>query len=208
MKMLVMELAGAGIDRLLGDEGLASLRQLAAIGCFGRLEPSAPGEDFQQEAIRAQVIASGGQAVILQPEVGVAGQLDAARRALEAGGPDYLRLGIGPLAGEGADQGIAQVLALPDDDTVLLVLLGADPGASDGFILAAPGWNGPLGELHGVTLTDLAPTLLDAAGYRLSGGMQGRSLLAGLAPADGAHRLPDDEEALQRARLEGLGYIG
>jgi predicted AlkP superfamily phosphohydrolase/phosphomutase len=46
------------------------------------------------------------------------------------------------------------------------------------FILAAP--NSPLhGEYEGANLLDIAPTLLDLAGYEIPETMQGRSLLAG-----------------------------
>src|SRR5438270_5120573 len=47
------------------------------------------------------------------------------------------------------------------------------------FILAAP--NCPLsGEFEGAKLLDIAPTLLDLAGYEVPDTMQGRSLVAGL----------------------------
>src|ERR1700719_3137156 len=47
------------------------------------------------------------------------------------------------------------------------------------FILAAP--NCPLqGEYQGARLLDIAPTLLDLAGYEIPPSMQGRSLVAGM----------------------------
>ena len=56
-------------------------------------------------------------------------------------------------------------------------------------------------------LLDIAPTLMDLAGYEVPEAMQGRSLVAGLAgPTDGGYA-PDDE-AIVRDRLSGLGYIG
>jgi hypothetical protein len=217
MKMLVMDLVGVGVDRLLGDERLGNLRQLAAAGCFGRLEPAAAIDDFQEGAIRAQVTEAGGQTMLLHEDDGIAqhnvppegsgGQWHAARQAFEAGGWEYLRFGMGQLEGEAADRRIGQVLELLDGETVVLALLGMEPGARDGFILAAPGYP-PLGELRGVTVADLAPTLLEMAGYEAPEGIGGRSLVAGLAPAAGGQGLSDDEEALLRARLEGLGYIG
>ena len=72
------------------------------------------------------------------------------------------------------------------------------------FLLAAP--NCPLrGEYSGAKLLDIAPTLLDLAGYDIAASMQGRSLVAGLekkAPeADGG----DDQ--IIHDRLSGLGYV-
>jgi predicted AlkP superfamily phosphohydrolase/phosphomutase len=76
------------------------------------------------------------------------------------------------------------------------------------FILAAS--NSPLeGEISGARLLDVAPTLLELAGYEIPASMQGRSLVAGRRPAS-----PDapgytlDDETIVRDRLSGLGYIG
>ena len=73
------------------------------------------------------------------------------------------------------------------------------------FILTAA--NCPLsGEYKGARLLDIAPTLLDLAGYEIPESMQGRSLVAGMnkkAPAsadvEGEHEVHD--------RLAGLGYV-
>lgn len=71
------------------------------------------------------------------------------------------------------------------------------------FILAGPGWPA-VGEIQGVSLLDLSPTLLELAGYDVPSTMQGTSLAgtrnrdAGLAP---------DKEKIIRDRLSGLGYI-
>jgi predicted AlkP superfamily phosphohydrolase/phosphomutase len=75
------------------------------------------------------------------------------------------------------------------------------------FVLAAPGC--PLqGELDGVHLLDLAPTLLELGGYDPLPDAQGRSLLAGAHPSP---ELSDDlsEADLDnvRQRLSGLGYM-
>jgi predicted AlkP superfamily phosphohydrolase/phosphomutase len=75
------------------------------------------------------------------------------------------------------------------------------------FLLAAA--NCPLhGEYQGARLLDIAPTLLDLAGYEIPSSMQGRSLVANLdktAPQSGAEE--DDKEKIIRDRLAGLGYI-
>ena len=75
------------------------------------------------------------------------------------------------------------------------------------FILAAP--NCPLtGEIDGVHLLDVGPTLLELGGYEIPSSMQGRSLVTGssLQPADKGHYSATDEQ-LVRDRLSGLGYI-
>jgi len=75
------------------------------------------------------------------------------------------------------------------------------------FLLAAP--NCPLhGPYQGAKLLDVAPTLLDLAGYDIPSSMQGRSLVAGMEkkrPQDGADS--EDKEKIISDRLAGLGYI-
>jgi predicted AlkP superfamily phosphohydrolase/phosphomutase len=76
------------------------------------------------------------------------------------------------------------------------------------FILAAS--NNPLqGEIMGVRLLDIAPTLLELGGYDIPASMQGRSLVAGqrLEPSEPGDYTSDDE-MIVRDRLSGLGYIG
>jgi predicted AlkP superfamily phosphohydrolase/phosphomutase len=73
------------------------------------------------------------------------------------------------------------------------------------FVLAAPGV-GPLGEVEGAHLLDIAPTLLELGGFDVPHSMQGRSLLGGITADLGRSRDNDDDE-LVRARLGGLGYL-
>ena len=84
---------------------------------------------------------------------------------------------------------------------------GCNHSAYGTFILAAP--NCALsGEYHGARLLDLAPTLLDLAGYEIPQTMQGRSLVAGVekkSAATGSHH--QDSQDLLSDRLAGLGYI-
>ncbi len=76
------------------------------------------------------------------------------------------------------------------------------------FILAAS--NSPLqGEVIGARLLDIAPTLLDLAGYEVPPSMQGRSLVTDkTTAAPGQQGYDDDDETIIRDRLSGLGYIG
>ena len=72
------------------------------------------------------------------------------------------------------------------------------------FILAAPSC--PLsGEFEGARLLDIAPTLLDLAGYEIPESMQGRSLVAGLEKKTSGGG-PSDEQIIHD-RLAGLGYV-
>lgn len=75
------------------------------------------------------------------------------------------------------------------------------------FILTAP--NCPLnGEYQGAGLLDLAPTLMDLAGFAVPESMQGRSLVAGLekTPCAGQTRGGKDDTTIHD-RLAGLGYV-
>ncbi len=75
------------------------------------------------------------------------------------------------------------------------------------FILAAP--NNPLqGEVNDAHLLDMAPTLLELAGYDIPPSMQGASLVAGhTMELGGSLDLPLNEVEILRERLSGLGYI-
>jgi predicted AlkP superfamily phosphohydrolase/phosphomutase len=102
------------------------------------------------------------------------------------------------------DEQIGAVMETMDDQTILLVVsTGAPAGQPGFFLLAAP--NCPLsGEHEGATVLDIAPTLLDLAGYEIPVSMQGRSLVAGmekLVPGN------EDHEKIIYDRLAGLGYV-
>ncbi|MBI2833930.1 MAG: alkaline phosphatase family protein [Acidobacteria bacterium] len=73
------------------------------------------------------------------------------------------------------------------------------------FILGAPGLT-LQGELTGVHLLDIAPTLLELGGYDVPGSMQGRSMLSGRHSGGGGWS--GEGEAAVRERLSGLGYLG
>jgi len=72
------------------------------------------------------------------------------------------------------------------------------------FILAGPTWPAT-GELSGITLLDLSPTLLELGGYDVPSTMQGKSLVGGAKPSDA---MTPDGERIIRDRLSGLGYLG
>jgi predicted AlkP superfamily phosphohydrolase/phosphomutase len=76
------------------------------------------------------------------------------------------------------------------------------------FILTAS--NCPLnGEYEGACLLDMAPTLLDLAGYEIPETMQGRSLVSGMQKKGPGTGAGSDEESqrIVHDRLAGLGYV-
>lgn len=103
------------------------------------------------------------------------------------------------------DRELGGVLGSLSDETVILIIATQDQ--SSGFILAAP--NNPLvGEQKEVTASNIAPTLLELAGYPLPESAKASSLIAGLSQGDaGTSGLTEEEEAILRERLSGLGYI-
>ena len=81
---------------------------------------------------------------------------------------------------------------------------GCTPGGPGAFVLTAP--NCPLsGLFEGARLLDIAPTLLDLAGYEIPASMQGRSLVAGMEKKSGSAGSEGDQIILDR--LAGLGYV-
>jgi hypothetical protein len=96
------------------------------------------------------------------------------------------------------DLSLGEALQHLSDDTVILVI-------GDGcFVLVSS--NNPIsGYLNGSTL-DLVPTLLELAGYPLPASTEGRSWVAGLELSN-TSGLTEDEQALLRERLSGLGYV-
>ena len=228
MRILVIVLEGLAPDQLLADERLTNLRQLMSAGCYGALVPSV-GASFEEDVVCEQ-LAQAGRQVVLAEQKGqaLAQQTDNARSLLAEGGWDFVQVTLTAApeaAGSGErseayaldlDDEIGEVLDLLEDDTAVLLLAGPATSAENtlerervlgAFVLAAPGYP-PLGELRSVAWSDLAPTVLDLAGCDVPAWLHGQSLLAGYQPASDGDDLSLDEEALLRARLAGLGYIG
>jgi predicted AlkP superfamily phosphohydrolase/phosphomutase len=82
---------------------------------------------------------------------------------------------------------------------------GCNHALHGSFILAGPN-NSLQGELSGARLLDVAPTLLDLAGYDIAPSMQGGSLAEGRSEVAAPPLTQEDEQTL-RERLSGLGYI-
>ena len=68
--------------------------------------------------------------------------------------------------------------------------------------------NCPLsGEYEGARLLDMAPTLLDLAGYKIPEIMQGRSLVAGMEKKGTGGGSDAESQRIVHDRLAGLGYV-
>jgi predicted AlkP superfamily phosphohydrolase/phosphomutase len=108
------------------------------------------------------------------------------------------------------DEQVGKIMELLDDQTILVVVSAGGLQNESGqnstqgiFLLAAP--NCPIGgDYEGARPLDVAPTLLDLAGYEIPSSMQGRSLVAGMEK-----RVPteEDHEKIIYDRLAGLGYV-
>ena len=83
---------------------------------------------------------------------------------------------------------------------------GCNPSPHGMFVLTSP--NCPLGrEYEGAHLLDMAPTLLDLAGYEVPAAMQGRSLVAGMEKKSSRGGPDGESERIVHDRLAGLGYV-
>lgn len=150
MKILLIELDRIAPDALLGDEGLATIRSLMEVGCFGRLTADGPSIR-PSAAIRDQV---GCDPVLIEtgPELG---RMDDPRRLDEE---------VGKLLENLSEDALAAIVAAPGD-------------RPEAFILAAPHLP-PFGAIEGVKPVDLVATLLELAGLPPLPDAQGRNILA------------------------------
>jgi hypothetical protein len=211
MKILVLNFQGANPETLFGDERLENLRRLMDMGCFGELKGAASDWNIlaRQENQALTLIEFLGQA-----DKGCASfeDFDSLRCRLETQDWDYCQLTDAGLknaadsAGTGSadeylrlDRELGEVLQYLSDDTVIALV-------GDGCFVLISG-NSPLsGEHKDGSVADIAPTLLELAGYPLPATTEGKSWVAGME-LKSASGLTDEEEAILRERLSGLGYI-
>jgi len=110
------------------------------------------------------------------------------------------------------DEEIGSVLELLTDDTIVCVVAisidhtDTQAAVVKGSFLIASTNNPLIGPMDGVNLLDIAPTLLELAGYEIPASMKGRSLVEGKHVDSESGYTLDEEEAI-KARLSGLGYI-
>jgi hypothetical protein len=215
MKILVVGIQTASPEGLLKDERLENCRRMMEIGCFGRLICADVGADgdvwfaspgFQGKAL-VDYLTSAGRRVL------VAGGEDAfveAVAGLETAGYEAVLVFGAPGADpSGLDEKIGELLERIDNDTLVLIVFVTPAGSAqpDGAFLLAAALLPLLGELENTHLEDLAPTVLEIAGYRLQPIFAGRSLAEGTLQIGDQPLLNEEEEAILRERLSGLGYI-
>jgi len=211
MKILVLNFQGAEPNTLFGDERLENLRRLMDLGCFGELK----GEIPAWNALARQ----GNHTLTLIQFLEQAHRQCASfqdfgslRSRLEAQDWDYCQLidtrlrntlnsASTGLANEyfRLDQEMGEVLQCLSDDTIIAVV-------GDGCFVVVAGNNPISGEYNGGSASDISPTLLELAGYPLPSAVEGQSWVAGME-LRGFSGLTDEEEAILRERLSGLGYI-
>lgn len=202
MKILVFNLQGAKRAQLFGDERLENLRRLMDMGCFGELEGDprewdVVGRHAAHTLALAEFLAQAGKELVmckdfaaLQAKLATgdweACQLDASFRP---GSSDpYLDF----------DLDLGETLQHLSDDTLLAII------GDNIFVLVAS--NNPITGFQDGSTLDFTPTLLELAGYPLPSNIAGRSWVAGME-LNNASGLNEDEQALLRERLSGLGYI-
>ncbi len=209
MKILVLDFQGAESKSLFGDERLETLRRLMDMGCFGELKGEASGWDIlaRQENHTLTLVEFLEQA---DKQCARYEDFKALANRLETPDWDYYQLTDAGLmnAGDSAsaadeylrlDRELGDVLQYLSDDTVIAIL-------GEGCFVLVSGNNPISGEHRDGAVADVAPTLLELAGYPLPAGTAGKSWVAGME-LNSASGLTDEEEAILRERLSGLGYI-
>jgi predicted AlkP superfamily phosphohydrolase/phosphomutase len=237
MKILLVELNGADPELLFQDEHLENIRRLMALGCYGLLQ-NLSSSDLPPDRIAEVVAEAGKPFVVMAAPPNATSipagyealfaasqaQFELAREALQAQDWEYFRVVEPALESlhhtpnidqasisafyQGLDGQIGSILELLSEDTLLVLLSSRGVLHPEGcFIVAAP--NNPVrGELQNLNLLDIAPTVLQLAGYELPPGLPGKSLVADLALDEfSSTELTEEEEAILRERLSGLGYI-
>jgi hypothetical protein len=205
MNVLVLNFRGADPKTLFSDERLENLHRLMDMGCFGELRGSGEWNvlarqenhtltlmEYFQQADKLCVDTS--DPVTLREKLSVGDwdylQFTAASFPMDNwSADDYLRL----------DNDLGEVLQELDDDTSVTIL------GKNCFVLVSA--NNPIsGEHKDGSLPDIAPTLVQLAGYPLPSTIEGESWVAGMELNNGSGLTADEQEIL-RDRLSGLGYV-
>ena len=187
MKILVLGLDFVDPELLFGLEDLPNLHRLMEFGTYGLIEHS----DARDPGLASVKL--------------VQDYLPDSFQFIDVG-RDHSDRESGHESHRQIDEAVGRVLESLNDETVLLVVSAPAAQGPGAFILAGPG--SPLsGEVQGVQLEDLAPTLLQLAGHEVPAAITGRSLLTAdrNQPEPRGQALSDEE--LIRERLSGLGYI-
>ncbi len=204
MNILVVYLKGAKRAKLFGDERLENLRRLMDMGCFGELE----GDPLEWNILArhenhtltlSEFLAQAGKEVTIFEDVA------ALQKKLESGTWDCCQLNASFSDDNGSsdlylnfDLGLGESLQHLSDDTVLSII------GESCFVLVAS--NNPIAGYQDGSTIDLTPTILELAGYPLPSAIDGKSWVAGME-LNTSSGLTEDEQAMLRERLSGLGYI-
>lgn len=204
MKILVMRLQGAKRAKLFGDERLENLRRLMDMGCFGELEGN-PSEWNILARHETHTLTLSEFLVQAGKDVATFDDFTALKGRLESGTWDCCQLNASFPAESGSsdpfldfDRNLGEALQHLSDDTLLAVI------GESCFVLVAS--NNPITGYQDGSSLDLIPTILELAGYPLPAATEGKSWVAGME-LNNSSGLTEDEQAMLRERLSGLGYI-
>ena len=207
MKILVLIFQGLEAEALFGNVHLGTLHRLMDLGCFGRLQGESAGWDIlaRQEHDALTIVAfleqadkkcarfedfPSLQARLQTPDWDYCQLTDSGlKRTPDSADDEYLRL----------DRELEDVLHYLSDDTILTII-------GEGCFVLVSGNNPLQGEHKDGSVADILPTVLELAGYPLPIGTLGESWVAGMQ-LENTSGLTDEEEAILRERLSGLGYI-
>ncbi|HKI54096.1 MAG TPA: hypothetical protein VJ987_08205 [Anaerolineales bacterium] len=205
MNVLVLNFQGAESNTLFSDERLENLHRLVNMGCYGELKITGEWNvlarqethmltltEYFQQADRLCVETSDPVTLREKLSVGDWDYLQFTAASFPAdnwSANDYLRL----------NNDLGEVLEELDDDTSITIL------GKDCFVLVSA--NNPIsGEHKEGSTSDIAPTLVQLAGYPLPTATEGKSWVAGME-LNNASGLTADEQEILRDRLSGLGYV-
>jgi len=205
MKVLVLNFQGAEPKILFSDERLETLHRLMDMGLYGELSDSGEWNVLARQENHALTLLEFFQQAGKQ--CGNFNDFATLREKLEADDWDYCQLTSAsfPVDNWSADDylnldnELGEMLQYLSDDTIITVV------GKGCFVLVSAN-NPTSGEHMNGSATDIAPTLVELAGYPLPSSIEGKSWVAGME-LKSTSGLSEEEEAILRERLSGLGYI-
>ena len=204
MNVLVLHFAGAEPKTLFGDERLENLRRLIDMGCFGALSGSGEWDVLARQENHMLTLMEYFQ----QADKLCVNTTDPVtlREKLSVGDWDYLQYSAASFPADNwsadeylrLDNDLGEVLQELDDDTSITIL------GKGCFVLVSA--NNPINGEHTGSASDIAPTLVQLAGYPLPSDTEGKSWVEGME-LNNVSGLTADEQEILRDRLSGLGYV-
>ncbi|MDX1377540.1 MAG: hypothetical protein R3307_01725 [Anaerolineales bacterium] len=205
MNILVLNFPGAESKTLFSDERLENLHRLMDMGCYGELAGSSEWDVLaRQENHTLTLVEYFQQADKLCVDITDPVTL---REKLSVGDWDYLQFTAASYPAEDwsaddylrLDNDLGEALQELDDDTIITVL-------GNGFFVLVSANNPINGEHNGGSFADIAPTLVQLAGFPLPSAVEGKSWVEGME-LNNKSGLTADEQEILRDRLSGLGYV-